>query len=219
VIITVNSHTLIKTLSSFDGYDVPQFRKRTISDDAVAWYATNDDRVLGVVLREPIDEDDEDGAPSEIPFAWMLLTRKPWQELSDIGPEPARGLPPGYWVHHWEPFCRTLKEAITELHAEMLQTCKEKLGSAIHNAQLKRFGSGFGEPYRTVDPFGEEALTRMSVTEAKEFGVADSERHRYYRLDMVGDHCAPAQDATWFRMDTADDVAEPWNPPSREAGG
>jgi hypothetical protein len=200
--------------------------RRKISDDAVAWYATNDDRVLGVVLREhddrvlgvmlrePLNKDDEDGAPSECPFAWMLLTRRPWEELSDIGPEPARDLSRRYWVRHWEPWCQTVKEATTELHAEMLQICKERLGSSIHNAQLKRFGSGFGELYRKVDPFGEEALTEMSVTEAKEFNIADSERHFYYRLDMVGDHPVSARDATWFRMDTADDVAEPWNPPS-----
>ena len=46
---TVNGHAVIQTLPSLD--DVPQFQRKfgKFPAEEVAWYATDDDRVLGVV--------------------------------------------------------------------------------------------------------------------------------------------------------------------------
>jgi len=55
---------MIRTVPNLDGYDIP-LRGDPRLHHEVAWYATVDDRVLGIVVRDRIDND----------FGWVVLTR------------------------------------------------------------------------------------------------------------------------------------------------
>jgi hypothetical protein len=55
---------MIKTVPSLDGYDILMRGDPRLHHE-VAWYITVDDRVLGIVVRDRIDND----------FGWVVLTR------------------------------------------------------------------------------------------------------------------------------------------------
>ena len=223
-----SNDAVIRTLPNLNGYDAPRrgiFYFLGFAEE-VAWFATADDRVIGVVIRDQVD-DNEDGIPPGVYFRWELLTRKPvWEVVDQDTDDPftmaAASLPAG--VYRVEECSEgqyehgTVEEATAELHAAMLLAHERTLSCAINRARFERFGNGSGEPSYVVEHFGPcyEYLTVMSATEAAEFGIADAERGNYYRFDALDAADAPrvpARDATWFRMATANDVAEFWNPP------
>ena len=224
------NNIVIRALPNFDGYDAPQRGTFFRSAEEVAWFATADDRVIGVVIRDRLDEN-EDDIPPGVYFRWELLTRKPAWEVVDhdtdcLSDDPltmaAASLPAGVYrvaeCSEGQYEHRTVEEATAELHAAMLQTREMTLQCAIRRARTLRFGDGSGEPWHIVDHFGpcREYLTVMSTSEAAEFGIADAERGNYYRFDQLDTADAPrvpARDAMWFRLATANDTAEYWNPP------
>lgn len=89
----MSSDTIIITLPNLDGYDTPQHFA-----EQLAHFATNDDRVLGIVLRNHIDKDY--GAPHDMSkyFGYVVMTRKPEGEVvDDVASEMARDLPVGIY--------------------------------------------------------------------------------------------------------------------------
>ena len=59
----------MKTLANFKGYPVP-WRGHPMLHQEIGWYATDDDRVLGVLIRDKVDDD----------YSWVLL-RTPRRHL------------------------------------------------------------------------------------------------------------------------------------------
>ena len=91
--------TVISALPNLDGYSAPQSGTFYGSVEEVAWYATDDDRVLlGIVTRRFLDENDEGGPPPGVYYAAEVLTRKPEWEVADADTDSlydSRRTPPG----------------------------------------------------------------------------------------------------------------------------
>lgn len=110
---------MIKTLKDTRKYNMPwQVDPRLIV--ALAWYATEDDSVLGVVVRDRLDQD----------FGWVALTKTvtaeigrqfDWEKLQ----RPVY-IPAGTYRTHDVAVSRpTAEAATTELHAAMERIAQE----------------------------------------------------------------------------------------------
>jgi len=83
----------IRSLSNLEGYCVP-YRGQPMLHEELAWYATQDNQVFGVLIRDRIDHD----------FSWVVLAE---DEL-------------GIWrAIDLDSSCPTASIAMAQLHAAM----------------------------------------------------------------------------------------------------
>jgi hypothetical protein len=103
---------MIRTVPNLDGYDIPMRGVPGLHHE-VAWYASVDDRVLGIVVRDRIDND----------FGWVVLTRA---REPDIAPATGLPIPPSaYRCVDMETSYPSLAAAAAALHQAMRAECDE----------------------------------------------------------------------------------------------
>jgi hypothetical protein len=103
---------MIRELScyGFRDYGIP-WRGHPALHEEIAWFATADDRVFGVVLRDKIDND----------FSWVLLAHTALVGRGEVGDEISAS---GFRSVKLRVSRPTRSAATAELHAAMLQLAR-----------------------------------------------------------------------------------------------